>query len=501
MAESISGGTLNVGALQPDLVLRQQANPAEVASKFQTLQQQMLNNRLLGQNVRQTEAQREAARASIGADGQFDPDLYATMLAKRGGSPEAVAFAQQQRLSAIQAETAKLTQAREALGLSAKEGELLGNSLLPAIQAAMKMGPNGQPIGMSAEEARKAVLDGIVLSGATRPEFLARAKAAVGQLGDDPLANLRMAMGWSLMTNPTPERIAALVGATELKDVGDAFYSVKTPGLTGEPQIVGEPIAKTRTLAEKTKLEPVYDPATGVTKSQPSGQIMGDMAPGARPTGNVEVQQAPGLGEPEQATRGVEQGRLWAQAAERGTANRGEIQNMRDLVGKFPSGPDAETFYKINARIAQFMGEKAPKYTKDSAANFEEFKKLSQRFVNMQSQSLGQGDAKLEASLRASPNEFMSKEGIVGVLALMEGLEDASVAKNAAWQKWVSSGRGPQTVGQFEAGWNSRYNPRVFQAVHMTEPQRANMLKNMTSEERQKFKADSEFAKRAGWIR
>jgi hypothetical protein len=147
------------------------------------------------------------------------------------------------------------------------------------------------------------------------------------------------------------------------------------------------------------------------------------------------------------------------------------------------------------------MGAKIPEVT-EGVAGQEEFNKLATQFINAQVGALGGTgtDSKLDSAMKGTPNEFMSKMGIQNVTSLMLGLEDATAAKAAAWQKWLSSGKGAETYGQFQTQFNKLYDPRVFQAQYMTDKQRQLMLSSMTKDERAKYQNAFIFAQKAGWM-
>ena len=312
-------------------------------------------------------------------------------------------------------------------------------------------------------------------------------------------AGLRKALTQQfIQSNLNQERIGLALGTPSQVDTGSQIVTKQVSPLTGDVR-VNAVTPKTRSPSEKAALVQVWDPVAGAYVSKPSGEIIGDFEPGAQPGRAVAVQTAPALGEPEAAQRGVEQAQTWRQAAEAAPDQKVQIQNLRDQVGKFTSGPQATWVYRAKA-LATMLGV-APKDVKDEVAAQEEFAKLAQQWANANTGQLGEGtDSKLNAALKASPNEFLSTQGVTGILALLEGQQDAAMAKNAAWQKWLNSGKNPGTAGEFQTQWNQIYNPRVFQSQYMSEAQRQNMLRNMSPKERERFQKDWIVAKKAGWI-
>jgi len=299
------------------------------------------------------------------------------------------------------------------------------------------------------------------------------------------------------MSNLSQDRINSLLGAPGNLDTGANIINKQVSPLTGDVR-VNTITAKERSPSETATLVRVWDPARQQYVERPSGEIMGDLAPSMTP--GVTVTAAPALGEEAAATAAVGRAQQLRAEAAQVPETKATMQNMRDQLSKFTPGPRANWTYMIGA-LAQQLGVAAPSVT-EGVAGQEEFNKLATRFINQQIGSLGGSgtDAKLESAAKGSPTEFMSKEGILSVTNLMLGLEDAKAAKNAAWQKWLNSGQSPSTFDKFEAEFNGIYNPRVFQSVYMSEPQKQTMMKNMTPKEREQFQKDWTVASKAGWI-
>jgi hypothetical protein len=216
----------------------------------------------------------------------------------------------------------------------------------------------------------------------------------------------------------------------------------------------------------------------------------------------VPVGLAPGVGEAASAAGAASaksaQGLM--EAADRAPQTKAALANMRDALTTFQPGPKANWTQMVGALATQ-LGVAPPKVV-EGVAGQEEFAKLATQFIGNQMSALGGSgtDSNLATAAKASPNEFMSREGIMGVTNLMLGLEDATLAKNGAWQKWLGAGNGPESYGKFQTEFNRYYNPRVFQSVYMNDKQRATMLQNMSKVDRERFQKDWTFAKKAGWI-
>jgi hypothetical protein len=142
------------------------------------------------------------------------------------------------------------------------------------------------------------------------------------------------------------------------------------------------------------------------------------------------------------------------------------LLSMRDQLANFETGPAADKMAHLSS-LAREFGLPAP-ISKEGVKATEEFNKLSTQIVLQQVAQLGGAgtDDKLAAGIKGNPSTYLSKQGNKAVTALMLGNEDAISAKNAAWQKWLASGKTPDSYGQFSTQFNRIYDPRVFQGVH-----------------------------------
>jgi len=490
----IQGSNLQVPPIYQQMI----QNPAAQAQSWQSLQQQMLQNRLLSQEVGGKIARGKAAQGAIDpVTGQFDPDAYMRNLrADPSGAqfaPEAAVQAQQQRQAQIMAATAELERQQKELGLDQATGKVVANGMLPAIRDGMQPDKNGQPKGLTREQAMSALADSVVLGGGTA-KLASRAAALAQTFGDDPLENLKKIQGAYILADPTPDRVGAVWGATDTKDVGDRILSLQTPAITGRPE-VRTVIGKGLTPSEAETPAYTYVDDAGVSHIVTKREAADAAAKGQTPGG---IKSGLPVGRAEEVAQGVQQAQGWAKSAEVAPDTKAQIKNLRDQVGRFTSGPKASWLYRTQA-LAGMLGI-APPQMKDEVAAQEEFNKLAQQFINTNAGQLGEGtDRKLTASMHASPNELMSKQGLLGVLALMEGQQDAIIAKNAAWQAWHGANPGG-TAQQFMTQWNKLYNPRVFQSLYMSPQQREVMLRGMAKDERDQFQKDWVFAKKAKWI-
>lgn len=472
-----------------------QFDPLGVAGKaiglqqgMQGVQQGILQNRLLGQQIGGKEALGRAITAATDpATGKTDWAKGLGILSQDPGGafavPELAASVQERQLKGLGI-------SKEELELSRKRWETIGNQTIPMLATK-------EPLTRDA--VIKTLTGNLIDSGMFNDENSVGMLAKFIQgLPDDDKGLRAKLQGLALASNSTQERINSILGPVTPVDRGPEIIQQQISPVTGDTRVVGV-IPKARTPSETATLVPVYNPVTKQMEMKTSGEIVGD-APRAAMTAATGAPLGQAEAEVAAATGGVTQAQALRIAAERAPETKAALQNIRDLVPGFNPGAKTNWLYAAKALATQ-MGV-APKAVQDEVAAQEEFNKLATQFINQQVGALGGTgtDAKLESAAKGTPNEFMSKEGILNVTALMMGLNDAVAQKNAAWQKWLDAGNPASSYGKFQTQFNQIYNPRVFQSAYMSDAQRQVMMKNMTKAERERFQADWSFAKKAGWL-
>lgn len=482
----------------------QQPRGLETVGRLQTIQQGVLQNRLLGQEVGGKEALGRAVTANTDKEtGETDWDKAAADLSQdpQGAFkiPEFAASVLERKAKEIANETAKAGLTKAQLETSQAKFKAVGDWAAMVAAAGSK-----DPAALTPQSiigsAKTNLLDAGFINAADESER-EQLLAVMSQFGTDPKQNAEILKRVFLQSNATTEGINLALGAATQVDRGPEIVTQRTAPLTGETEVLST-MQKGRTPSETAALVQRYNPATKQMEMVPSGQIIGDM-PGSAPP--IAVASAPPLGVAEGASASaagsVKQAQDLSVAADAVPAQQAALKNIRDVVDSFKPGAKTNWIYAAKALATQ-MGI-APPQMKDEVAAQEEFNKLATQFINQQVGALGGTgtDSKLESATKGTPNEFMSKEGIKNVTSLMMGLNDATLAKNTAWQKWLSSGNGPESYGKFASQFNAIYNPRVFQSVYMDDKQKALMLGNMTAKERTQFQKDWATAKAAGWIK
>lgn len=458
-------------------------NPLELIGKVQSVQGQQLQNRILGQNVAQTIAQRKAAQGAIDTTtGTFDPNRYMANLAGdengSGVAPEAAIQAQQQRQAQLQAQIASQNLTQEQLKTSAVENA-------NAVQI-------GQSIQGSKDYSKAGISNMLDTAAPTlfkSSHALQQLEAFKGLLTDDPAANAALVQKFVLQHG---EVVKALGAISDVDAGGTKLQRRINPG-TAEQEITSG-ITMGRGPESKASLVDVYDPVTKTTKKVPSGEIIGDSAPAA-----MHPQTGPALGEAEAAGGNVQQALALQNRASIVPQRRAALANIVNTLDKFNTGPKAAAIGTLKGLASQFGI--STKGIDESKAAQDEFNKLASQIALDQWGALGGtgSNHQLETTMHANPNEVMSKMGIKNVAALLQGNEDAIGAQYDAWQKFKAV-HGPASYDQFQLGWNKYYDPRVFQAEHMAPKDRATMLASMTPEERKTFTRDQNIAQQAGWL-
>lgn len=258
-------------------------------------------------------------------------------------------------------------------------------------------------------------------------------------------------------------------------------------------------------------------PATGGQRPQPpAGGPRPGQVPGATGAPPVPGSQAPGptsavpaspplgaQGAAEiTAQRSAEQGVELGRQADQVPTMMATLGNMRTMLSQFNTGPGAAwTREMVNSwnRVAP----PTMQIRVEGTAAQEEFVKLSTQLAQQQFQALGGTGAneQLASAMRTSPNETLSRMGNQSIIALLQGNADAIRVKNEEWQRWLASGRGPETYGQFSTDFNRSFDPRFFQAVYMSPESRRQMMNAMSETERREFNRNFRAAMERGWVR
>lgn len=462
-------------------------DPLALVGSLQGLQKGSLTNKLLGQEIQGKIALGHAVTSATDPEtGRTDWDKAAGLLAQDpDGSfqvPEFTAQAQARRLSELQLtqEQVKTTMAK----------------LGPASDLALSLIAGSDKTPLTSQNILGAMKSNLVDTGLFNmndPHDAHSLSSIAGQLTDDPKQNQRVLERLWYQMHSTTEGLNAIKGAPQMQDVGPALVPTRISPATGEVT-TGTPLEKARTPSEKAGLVSVYNPQTKAMELHPSGEIIGDSGPSAQ-----HPQTAPAMGEQSTAESNVQQAQVLQKRAAIVPQRKAALSEMVGTLNNFTPGPKANLTGTINGLAAQF-GIPVSGSTTGKAAQ-DTFNKLAAQIALDQWGSLGGtgSNEQLATAVHANPNETMSKMGIKNVAALLQGNEDAIGAQFSAWQKFKAV-HGVSSYDKFQEGWNRYYDPRVFQAAHMTPAARKEMLGGMTADERKTFSRDENIAQQAGWL-
>lgn len=225
-----------------------------------------------------------------------------------------------------------------------------------------------------------------------------------------------------------------------------------------------------------------------------------------RPTGSLGTSMAPGQPEALRAagTSAAEAANNLASAADAANGRRAQLNTMiSDLAKLRSTGPGTAGQMQLEAFLQKYAGLGITLTAEEVAAG-EGFAKVARTLAGQQAGALGvASDQRLMNALGANPNLDLSKRGNAEILAMLKGNEDAIIAKNEAWQKWLASGKTPDTYNQFQTDFNRRFDPRVFHWNNMyqsmTPAERATYYEKLPDKEA--FRRAYNEAVRNGWIK
>ncbi len=232
-----------------------------------------------------------------------------------------------------------------------------------------------------------------------------------------------------------------------------------------------------------------------------SGMPGGGAAPGSNIAGQA-AGLAPGVAEAASATAhgGAEQGLALQRRAERVPETKAILGNLLAELNTpgFTVGPGT----KGVADAAKFMNAQLGTNIRvEGNAAREQFEKLAGMYAQSQFQALGGtgANAQLDATTLTSPNSKLSAMGNRGIIAMLNGNEDAIKAKNEEWQKW-SAQHGSGTYGQFVTAFQKNFDPRVFQSQYLDPADKKKMISGLSQQEKNQLHTAFVTAKQNGWI-
>lgn len=256
-----------------------------------------------------------------------------------------------------------------------------------------------------------------------------------------------------------------------------AQFLAQTTGTEGAPAATGAPIALGAPPA-----------AGGAPPAASGGPLTTGLGPGA--------QSAIATAGEASANMGVN----WISQANNVPDMKAMLSNMEADANEFTSGPVSDSVKKLTATANELLGTKI---NLDGVAAQERFNKMALQIAQSQAGALGITDQREQTAMGANPNSTMSNLGIHGVISLLKGNQDAIAARAQAWQKYLNSGGTPDQAGAWAnspAGFNSNYDPRVFQSVYLDPADRKKLAASMSKDEVTAFRKKYNYAVQNGWI-
>ncbi len=197
-----------------------------------------------------------------------------------------------------------------------------------------------------------------------------------------------------------------------------------------------------------------------------------------------------------------------AEAADGANSRKGMLGNLEDDLTKFTTGQGADwtriakNFANRNLPVPDSWKKEGAILDEGSVAGQEQFNKQAMMIAQSQFSTIGGTgtDAKFNSAFETSPNETLTQLGNQGIIRLLKGNEDAIIAKNKSWQKWLKDGNGPQTYQEFSADFNQHFDPRVFQFKYIPDAERNAYINKMDPVNRDQFLHDLTYARLKGWV-
>lgn len=209
-------------------------------------------------------------------------------------------------------------------------------------------------------------------------------------------------------------------------------------------------------------------------------------------------EQAAGAAGVASAAQAVDLGK----AADTSPIRKGMLGNLESDLNAFTSGPSADWQKVGKAWANRNILPSGMQFDPTSIASQEAFTKQAEQLAQQQFAAIGGTgtDAKFGSAFKSNPNDALSNLGNKGIIRLLKGNEDAIQAKNNAWQEWQKQGNPPNSYPQFAAEFNSKFDPRVFQAQYMSREDFSKTIKGMSGPEQRQFIAKVNEAKQRGHV-
>ncbi len=481
-----------------------QTSPIETLSSFANIQNSLNQNKLFQQQFKTNKAVSDIMKDAVLPDGTVDMNKVRRKVSE---DPDAAYGLQEIFKSAQALQQGQIATNNAQYDYHQKQLKTLAGYTTRL----MKPGSTGDDaIGVFAEA---------LVNGAITPQQFVKAQSELPRIpGTDKIDNSRIPQWAEAETtkfmeehdrlnyyNPQPGQVDTPQG-TRFMRVPQAIGSAPSDAGGFVPKVPG-PTQQAYNPATKRNEYVGVLPNGGIggapqaqgggTGAQPSAQAAPNaFAPGT-PAG-------PALGEQEAATHtaqgSADQGLALQRRAERVPETKAILGNLLAELNTpgFTVGPGTKSV----ADAAKFMNAQLGTNIRvEGNAAREQFEKLAGMYAQSQFQALGGtgANAQLDATTLTSPNSKLSALGNRGIIAMLNGNEDAVKAKNEYWQKW-SAQNGSGTYGQFVTDFQKRFDPRVFQAQYLDKADQKKMISGLSQKEKNDLHSAFVFAKQNGWI-
>lgn len=477
-------------------------DPLATIGQLQGVQRGMLENKLLGQNLQQTLAQRAAAQGSIDpVTGQYSPDRNIAALASGGATQESIQQAQAAKLQQLQTQIAGLGLSKAQMELSAQE---LGNGAMVG-QGILANGTK-DPSALTKEGVATSISDNLIKTGLIKSEDgLKHAQDFISQLTDDPAKNAQLVQAW---VNQSTD-ITKAMGAINNTDLPGAVAQGRNNPATGEYTPTNT-FQKGLSPGQLAQTVTVIDPVTkeqktttlGALLGQPVGQE-GGRAPrnGRYPgKGGGNALEAPGgvttgLAPGDQVSMDESAKQYQADTrASKGVAQRIQgLQIAQKELLTAPTGKGSEIWQDARAKLMA-AGIPIPASEKAKTISYAKAAKYMQDYANNRGVVMGLGtDAGRDMIKSANPGVDTPNPAAREMVPVIIGLERMDAATTAAARAaHVPAGK----YTEWAADLNTRLDPWGFAA---DQPNAATYRAHLTSPaQRAKYQAAVEAAIAAG---
>ena len=259
-------------------------------------------------------------------------------------------------------------------------------------------------------------------------------------------------------------------------------------GPTTQTNAPGSPaIPMTMTPGEKAARISGIDPETGAAFSVPQSAITtptGEPVPNVKGVTGAHGEIATGLGPGKAATlatTGAGEGTaaLNLQQTAAGVPQRkANLTLLGNEADQFATGPQSGFWKGLGSLAAEYGLQFPGAPSAGQTAASEAFSKTATQILAAQTAAAGLAHTNYQTEVAGAmaPNATMSPQGVRKVISILQGNEDYI---NAQYQLWEKSHGLYGTFDQFQATFNQKVNPLVFQAQYASPEDRAKIVKEV----------------------